>query len=157
MLNILAGRILPLLNTDGTHKVFIAAIKESQVNPCTRFKETTPKVIFVFKGIEARGTMNLDLNLLDYKTSDQYTESEIALKRFKFDFDGTKYEVDDNDDRIICDAKTQDLSDIISYISSQCGFNEGEDIYLHQLLGKQLTIRVKDKKITHTLAYENTY
>ena len=157
MLNILAGKILPLLNTDGTHKVFIAAIKESQVNPCTRFKETTPKVIFVFKGIEARGTMNLDLNLVDYKTADQYTESEIALKRFKFDFDGTKYEVDDNDDRIICDAKTQDLSDIISYISSQCGFNEGDDIYLHQLLGKQLTIRVKDKKITHTLAYENTH
>ena len=155
MLNILAGKILPLLNSDGTHKVFIAAIKESQVNPCTRFKETTPKVIFVFKGIEARGTINLDLNLIDYKTADQYTESEIALKRFKFDFDGTKYEVDDNDDRIICDAKTQDLSDIISYISSQCGFNEGEDIYLHQLLGKEIVIKVKDKKITHTLAYEN--
>jgi len=155
MLNILAGKILPLINSDGTHKVFIAAIKESEVKPCTRFKETTPKVIFVFKGIEARGTMNLDLNLIDYKTADQYTEQEIATKRFKFDFDGTKYEVDDNDYRIVCDAKTQDLSDIISYISSQCGFKEGEDIYLHQLLGKQLTIRVIDKKITHTLAYEN--
>lgn len=155
MLNILAGKILPLLNSDGTHKVFIAAIKESQVNPCTRFKETTPKVIFVFKGIEARGTINLDLNLIDYKTADQYTESEIALKRFKFDFDGTKYEVDDNDDRIICDAKTQDLNDIISYISNQCGFNVDDSIYLHQLLGKEIVIKVKDKKITHTLAYEN--
>ena len=157
MLNILAGKILPLINSDGTHKVFIAAIKESQVNPCTRFKETTPKVIFVFKGIESRGTISLDLNLVDYKTADQYTQSEIALKRFKFDFDGTKYEVDDNECRIVCDAKTQDLSDIISYISSQCGFKEGEDIYMHQLLGKQLTIRVIDKKITHTLAYENAH
>lgn len=157
MLNILAGKILPQLNSDGLHKVFIASIKESQVNPCTRFKETTPKVTFVFKGIEARGTMNLDLNLIDYKTADQYTQEEIATKRFKFDFDGTKYEVDDNDYRIVCDAKTQDLSDIISYISNQCGFKDGEDIYLHQLLGKQLTIRVTNKKITHTLAYENTY
>jgi hypothetical protein len=157
MLNILAGKILPLINSDGTHKVFIAAIKESQVNPCTRFKETTPKVIFVFKGIESRGTISLDLNLVDYKTADQYTQSEIALKRFKFDYDGTKYEVDDNDYRMVCDAKTQDLSDIISYISNQCGYKEGDDIYLHQLLGKQLTIRVRDKKITHTLTYENRY
>lgn len=155
MLNILTSKILPHISSDGTHEVFIASISESEVKPCLRFKDTTPQLTFTFKGTKTAGTLKYSLNLVDYKTADQYTEQECSLKRFKFDFNGTKYEIDEEGYRIVCESKTEDISNLIGYIANQCGFKEGDDIKLSDLLGKQLAIKVKNKQITHTLKYEN--
>ena len=147
----------PRLTSDGEHKVYIAAIKQTEVKPCIRFKDTTPQIVFLFKGIDAAGTLEYKLSLVDYKTADQYTTEECNLKQFKFDFDGTKYEIDSNGYRVVCDVKTEEIGNLIGYIANQCGFKEGDDISLKDLLGKQLTIRVKDKQITHTLSYDNRH
>jgi hypothetical protein len=147
---------MPSLYIDGEHQVFIAAISETEEKPCERFKDRTPRLTFTLKGTKATGTLKYSLNLIDYKTADQYTEEEQRLKRFKFDYNGTKYEIDEDGYRIPCNAKNEQINDLIGYIANQCGFEEGQTISLHDFLGKHLIIRVKDKQITHTLSYEHT-
>lgn len=136
---------------DGDHPTVIYSISETNTKPSDLWNGTTPQLLFVFKGIVAKGQIKLWINLEGYKTADDYTSDELIGKRFKTIPNGTKYEIGADGRRVKCEIKTAKYRALLANLAAQTGIEQGKVIEPHQLIGKTLVLRIKEGSITHLL------
>ncbi len=139
------------INDTGEHEVVIYSISETNSKPSDLWLGTTPQLLFVFKGIVAKGQIKLWIMLEGYKTADDYTEDEMTGKHFKTTPNGTKYEIGADNRRVKCEVKTKRYRTLLNNLAAQTGMQEGITIEPHQLIGKTLVLRIKEGSITHLL------
>ncbi len=139
------------INDNGEHEVVIYSISETNTKPSDLWLGTTPQLLFVFKGIVAKGQTKLWINLEGYKTADDYTSEELVGKHFKTTLNGTKYEIGADGRRVKCDVKTKRYRLLLANLAAQTGMQEGIEIEPHQLIGRKLVLRMKEGTITHLL------
>lgn len=140
------------IKDDGQHEVTLISIKEICSKPSMQYAGVTPQLVFEFKGIIAKGTIKLIVNLESYKVADDYTTEEQKEKTFIIDSNGRKYEIDtETNERVVCEQRTDNCLNYVGILANHLGHERGTEIELHQLLGRNIVLDIKNEKIINTI------